>query len=62
MKALLGKLDDVKAHPYGLKQKITFEWFILGYTDALRGLIRLGLLSPDQHPALHEQVDIMATK
>ena len=26
-----------------------------GYTDALRGLVRLGLLSPDPHPALHEQ-------
>jgi len=25
-----------------------------GYTDALRGLVRLGLLNPDQHPALHE--------
>ena len=30
--------------------------FILGYTDALRGIIRLGLLSPDAHPALHDQV------
>ena len=29
---------------------------ILGYTDALRGIIRLGLLSPDAHPALHDQV------
>ena len=27
-----------------------------GYTDALRGLVRLGLLNPDQHPALHEHV------
>ena len=27
-----------------------------GYTDALRGLVRLGLLNPELHPALHEQV------
>ena len=27
-----------------------------GYTDALRGLVRLGLLNPEPHPALHEQV------
>ena len=28
-----------------------------GYTDALRGLVRLGLLNPEPHPALHEQVN-----
>ena len=28
----------------------------LGYTDVIKGLIRMGLLSPDQHPALHSQV------
>ena len=27
-----------------------------GYTDAVKGLIRLGLLSPEPHPFLHEQV------
>ncbi|TRY81173.1 hypothetical protein TCAL_11846 [Tigriopus californicus] len=25
-----------------------------GYTDAVKGLVRLGLLSPDPHPSLHE--------
>ncbi len=27
-----------------------------GYTDSVKGLVRLGLLSPDPHPYLHEQV------
>ena len=27
-----------------------------GYTDAVKGLIRLGLLSPEPHPFLHENV------
>ncbi len=26
-----------------------------GYTDILKGFVRLGLLSPEQHPALHQQ-------
>jgi hypothetical protein len=29
---------------------------ISGYTDVLKGFVRLGLLSPHQHPALHSQV------
>lgn len=31
---------------------------ILGYTDVVKGLVRMGLLSPNQHPALHAQVTI----
>ena len=27
-----------------------------GYTDVVKGLVRMGLLSPDQNPALHPQV------
>ena len=33
-----------------------------GYTDALRGLVRLGLLNPDPHPALHEHVSTKMTR
>ena len=29
---------------------------ILGYTDVVKGLVRMGLLSPNEHPALHAQV------
>jgi hypothetical protein len=32
-----------------------------GYTDAVKGLIRLGLLSPDPHPFLHELVRLQRT-
>lgn len=32
-----------------------------GYTDAVKGLVRLGLLSPDPHPALHEHVKAVIT-
>ena len=28
----------------------------LGYTDVIKGMVRMGLLSPNQHPALHSQV------
>jgi hypothetical protein len=28
---------------------------IPGYTDALLGLVRLGLLSAEQHPSVHPQ-------
>ena len=30
---------------------------ILGYTDVVKGLVRMGLLSPNEHPALHAQVN-----
>ena len=33
-----------------------FFLFDLGYTDVIKGLVRIGLLSPNQHPALHSQV------
>ena len=31
-------------------------FYFAGYTDVVKGLVRIGLLSPDQNPALHPQV------
>eukprot|EP00095_Tigriopus_kingsejongensis_P002741 maker-scaffold138_size318692-snap-gene-0.8 protein:Tk02741 transcript:maker-scaffold138_size318692-snap-gene-0.8-mRNA-1 annotation:"hypothetical protein DAPPUDRAFT_334150" len=43
---------------YGISEATTIIRGTLrykGYTDAIKGLVRLGLLSPDPHPGLHEQ-------
>lgn len=43
---------------YGIREAHTILRGTLryrGYTDVIKGLIRMGLLSPNQHPALHSQ-------
>ncbi len=42
------------------KIKLIISTNLAGYTDAVKGLIRLGLLSPDPHPFLHVQVSIIS--
>jgi alpha-aminoadipic semialdehyde synthase len=43
---------------YGIREAHTLLRGTLryaGYTDVIKGLVRIGLLSPNQHPALHSQ-------
>jgi hypothetical protein len=58
--ALQGFQKFIQAEFFGLRinHLATFQdssLFSSGYTDVLLGLVRLGLLSAEQHPSVHPQ-------